>query len=204
MRRCGNRIALIVLAGVALSTACAAWEAAAAGGGGPKACIIDIDGTIADESARRKAAAGEDGVLRGKEYEAYFDPARAMSDRPITTARATLRWLAGRGIAIFYVSSRPSSMLESSKKWLRKSGFPEGRGIFHKKEKYEKSLVYKTRVVEGIISEGYDVLFGVGDRDKDIRSYRAAGIVGIKVAPNDDGDWKRVRKQIEKILAENR
>lgn len=167
----------------------------------PLACIIDLDGTIADETERRKAAAGEDGKLSGKEYDAYFDPSGVPGDKPLPTALETLRWLDGRGIIIFYVSSRPAAMLDASRKWIRDNGFPAGKDVLHKEQRYEKSLKYKTRVIEEIKADGYDVLFGVGDREKDIKSYEAAGITAIKVEPNVDGDWKRVRREIEEIIS---
>jgi len=166
----------------------------------PLACIIDLDGTIADESARREAAAGEDGKLQGKEWDAYFDTSKVPGDKPLPTGRETLHWLDGQGITIFYVSSRPATMLEASKTWLKVNGFPPGEDVLHKEDKYEKSLKYKTRVIEDIKAGGYNVLFGVGDRDKDIQSYEAAGIIGIKLEPNKDEEWKRARREIEEIL----
>ena len=187
-----------ILASGALSQSEKRQEPAAAAK--PLACIIDLDGTIADESERREAAAGEDGKLSGKEYEAYFDPSKVPGDKPLPTGLETLKWLDGRGVTIFYVSSRPETMLEASRKWLEENGFPAGKDVLHKKEQYEKSLKYKTRVIEEIKSKGYDVLFGVGDRDKDIMSYEEAGILGIKVEPNTDEDWKRVKKEIAEIL----
>lgn len=169
-----------------------------------KACIIDLDGTIADETVRRKEAAGEDGKLSGKEYDAYFDESKVPGDKPLPTGRETVKWLDAQGITIFYVSSRPDNLLEASKTWIKKNGFPAGRDVIHKKERFEKSVNYKTRVIEEIKAKGYDVLFGVGDRDKDIISYDAAGIVAIKIEPNTDSDWARVRGEIEKILREKK
>ncbi len=150
----------------------------------PLACIIDLDGTVADESERREAAAGEDGKLGGKEWEAYFDPSKVPGDRPLPTGLETLKWLDGRGIIIFYVSSRPATMLEASRKWIGDNGFPAGKDVHHKKEKYEKSLKYKTRVIEEIKGDGYDVIFGVGDRDKDIQSYKTfnSSLLGAPVS----------------------
>lgn len=193
-----KRLVRIAAVGCAVLITVPAW-------GAQKACIIDIDGTIADESVRREAAAGEDGKLKGSgEWEAYFDNEKAKGDKVIPTARETVKWLDGEGITIFYVSSRPGSMLETSRAWIAENGFPKGKDVIHKKEKYEKSLIYKKRAVNEIKAKGYDVLFGVGDRDKDIQSYEAAEIVGIKVNANDDDDWNRVRKEIKKILAEKK
>ena len=166
----------------------------------PLACVIDLDGTVADESARREAAAGEDGKLQGKEWDAYFDTSKVPGDKPLPTGRETLHWLDGQGVTIFYVSSRPATMLEASKAWLKENGFPPGKDVLHKENKYEKSLKYKTRVIEDIKAQGYNIIFGVGDRDKDIQSYEAAAIIGIKVEPNKDEEWKRVRREIEELL----
>jgi predicted secreted acid phosphatase len=164
----------------------------------PRACVIDLDGTVADETTRREAAAGEDGKLQGAEYNDYFLPERVSWDKPIHGSREVLERIREKGVQIVYVSSRPASLLAASREWLGKHGFPEAP-VHHKEEKYERSVKYKTRTIRGL-QEKYDVLFGVGDRDSDMEAYGNCGIVAIRVDPEKAGEWKRVEEEVGRIL----
>lgn len=170
----------------------------------PKACVIDLDGTIADETARRAKAEAECPKEKDKKgyYKIYFDPALIAGDKPIEKAREVLKWVDDQDIDIYYVSSRNRSCLAASEKWIEDNGFPEGKGVIHQ-ERPEKSVPYKTRAIKGI-QEKADVLFGVGDQGTDIEAYENCGIKAIKVEANSSKDWERVKGEIKKVLAEKK
>ena len=50
------------------------------------------------------------------------------------------------------------------------------------------------------IQKSYDVIFGVGDRDRDITAYQTCGIAAIKVKESSDEDWVRVKNEIAKLI----
>jgi predicted secreted acid phosphatase len=170
----------------------------------PKACVIDLDGTIADESARRAKAEAEHPKEQNKNayYKAYFSPKLIALDKPIEKSREVLDWVSAQGIDIYYVSSRSQGCLKASIKWIEDNKFPKGKWVYHRKG-FKRTLPYKTETVKEIQGKA-DVLFGVGDRDSDIEAYKNCGVKAIKVNANSNKDWERVKKEIEKILAEKK
>jgi predicted secreted acid phosphatase len=170
----------------------------------PKACVIDLDGTIANETARREKAEKECPREKDKNgfYAIYFDPALIAMDAPIVKSREVLSWVDAQGVRIYYVSSRNQGCLDASRKWIEQNGFPKGARIVLQKRP-QKSVPFKTEAIKEIQGEA-DVLFGVGDRDSDIEAYGNCGIKAIKVEVNSDKDWERVRTEIEKVLAEKK
>jgi predicted secreted acid phosphatase len=168
----------------------------------PKACVIDIDGTIADETARRAKAEAEaprETNAKGF-YKIYFDSDLMLQDKPVEKAREVLKWVSDQGIDIYYVSSRSQKNIQASLKWLEQNGFPKAKWVYHRKG-FKKSADYKTDAIKEIQGKE-DVLFGVGDRDTDIEAYHNCGIKAIKVEASSNKDWERVKKEIEKILSE--
>jgi predicted secreted acid phosphatase len=166
----------------------------------PRACIIDIDGTIANEEARRKYA--EDKSRRGRDkadfYAIYFEADRILQDKPIEKARELLRWLEKQKIRIFYVSSRNQSCYEATRRWLENNGFPPGERLCLMK-RVQSSVLYKTDTIKDI-QRSENVLFGIGDRDSDITAYRNCSVKAIKVKANSETVWERVAKEVKKIV----
>ena len=160
----------------------------------PRACIIDIDGTIANERERRAIATNPDGSTN---WRKYFNPELVKQDKPILKSREVLRWVEQQGIRIFYVSSRETTILEATKWWLKTHNFPEGK-VYHRKP-FGRSLEYKIGTVR-TIQKRYDVIFGVGDRDRDITAYQTCGITAIKVKESSEEDWDRVKNEIAKLI----
>ncbi|MBU4561362.1 hypothetical protein L6386_06390 [bacterium] len=160
----------------------------------PKACIIDIDGTIADERERRTIATNPDGSTN---WRKYFDPELVKKDKPILKSREVLKWVEQQGIRIFYVSSRETTVLEASKWWLKQHNFPQGE-VYHRKP-FGQTLEYKIGTIR-TIQKNYQVVFGVGDRDRDITAYQTCGIAAIKVKESSETDWDRVKSEIAKLL----
>jgi predicted secreted acid phosphatase len=160
----------------------------------PLACVIDIDGTIANEQERRALATNPDGSTN---WRRYFDSELVRKDRPILKARKVLKWVEKKGIKIFYVSSRETTVLEATKWWLKKYDYPEGK-IYHRKP-FTNTLKFKIRSVRDV-QKDYHVLFGVGDRERDITAYETCGIRAIKVQESSETDWMRIKKEIAKLL----
>jgi len=169
-----------------------------------KACVIDLDGTVANETARREKAEKECPKEKDKKryYTIYFSPELIAKDTPIKKSREVLKWVTDRGVDIYYVSSRNQNCLKASMKWLEDNGFPPGKRVYHQKSP-EKSVPYKTGVIKKI-QRTADVLFGVGDSDTDVEAYENCGIKAIKVEVNSEEDWERVKTEIEKVLAEKK
>ena len=168
----------------------------------PRACVIDMDGTIADESARRAKAEAEHPKEKDEKgyYKSYFSPELIALDKPIEKSREVLNWVSAQGVDIYYVSSRSQNCLKASIKWIEDNKFPKGKWVYHRKG-FKKTLDFKTETIKEIQQKA-DVLFGVGDRGSDTEAYNNCGIKAITVEANSDKDWERVKTEIEKILAE--
>jgi len=173
-------------------------------GAKPRACVIDMDGTIADESARRAKAEAEYPKEKDKKnyYKAYFSPELIAQDKPIEKAREVLAWASAQGVDIYYVSSRSQNCLKASMKWIEDNRFPKGKWVYHRKG-FTKTLDFKTETIKEIQQKA-DVIFGVGDRGSDTEAYNNCGIKAITVEANSNKDWERVKTEIEKILAEKK
>ena len=159
------------------------------------AVIMDIDGTIADESARRAKATHEGKI----DWDEYFDPKNIPMDKPVKEARKTLNQLSKMGVKIIYVSSRPQSLRKATAEWLKKNGFPEGK--IYLRKKYEKTLTFKKRVCR-YLARKYRVIAAVGDREKDIIAYEYARIKAFRVKPASDKDWKKISPELIKLAEE--
>lgn len=159
-----------------------------------KACIIDIDGTIANDQERRAISTNPDGSTN---WRKYFDPELVKKDKPIYKAREVLRWIKKKGIKIFYVSSRETTVLEATRWWLKEHDFPQGE-VYHRRP-FARSGEYKINTIRAI-QKDYDVIFGVGDRDRDIIAYQTCGITAIKVRESSEEDWVRVKSGIAKLI----
>jgi len=159
-----------------------------------KACIIDIDGTVANEKERRAMATNPDGSTN---WRKYFNPELVKKDKPILKSREVLRWVEQKGIKIFYVSSRETTVLNATSWWLKEHRFPEGK-VYHR-EPFARSMQYKVDTIR-TIQKNYDVILGVGDRDRDITAYQTCGIAAIKVKESSETDWVRVKSEIAKLI----
>jgi predicted secreted acid phosphatase len=200
------RCLLAVLLVLALGLQARAQEAKPSqqAGAKPKACVIDMDGTIADETARRAKAEAECPKEKDSKgyYNIYFSPDLIAQDKPIEKSREVLNWVSAQGVDIYYVSSRSQKCLKASMKWLEDNKFPKGKWVYHRKG-FKKSLDYKTDTIKEIQQKS-DVLFGVGDRGTDTEAYTNCGVKAITVEANSNKDWERVKTEIEKILAEKK
>lgn len=158
------------------------------------ACIIDIDGTIADESLRRRRATDRDGDMN---WRKYFRADLVSEDIPIKKAREVLRWIKEQGCHIIYLSSREDKLINATKDWLLKHSFPGG-DLRHRK-KFQKTDRFKVETIQAL-QRKYEIIFGIGDRDGDIEAYRACGIIALRVDTNQEKDWDRIRQEIQKLV----
>lgn len=163
------------------------------------AVIMDIDGTIADESVRRAAAAGEDGELQDNEYDAYFEPSEVAKDKPLVAAREILTRLAEEGVTIYYVTGRPEETERATERWIRDNGFPDGP--LRCRPRRARTTEFKIDAIEEA-KQQFDVFAGVGQEDRDGPPYRGADIEGIFVEENDEEGWRNhVGPELDRLRA---
>ncbi|MBI2566346.1 MAG: hypothetical protein HYV63_04860, partial [Candidatus Schekmanbacteria bacterium] len=157
--------------------------------------VIDIDGTVADETARRLAATDEQGKM---DWDAYFRAADVDRDPPIPDAATVLSSVHAAGVAIAYVSSRPESLRETTAAWLDRYQFPTGDLIL--RGKYQRTHEFKSAALQRLAQSG-TIAFAAGDREQDLEVYRAAGVPAVHVTGVEAGVWRALAPQIGGALA---
>lgn len=158
-------------------TACTASDNIAVGPSGkPLACVVDIDRTINDPNTSHHR--------------------KIRNQDPMANAQPVLQKLASRGIAIFYVSHRRISYLAETKKWMARYEFPPGAGLYLC-DRDESKFQFKTRIIQ-MLQKDYDILFGLGDRGSDMKSYSACGIIALRVA--SPSAWLVADQRIQEIV----
>ncbi|MBN2054130.1 hypothetical protein JW905_04370 [bacterium] len=158
------------------------------------ACIIDIDGTVADETRRRETATDAKGSL---DWQQYFLPDRIAWDQPIPGAKQVLDEFVHRGISIIYLSSREDTLQQATENWLKEHGFPSGQVLL--RPRYGKTLEFKVERVSALRSR-FDILFGIGDRESDKSAYEMAGVRALLLdSPTREG-WERVLAALAGVL----
>jgi 5'-nucleotidase (lipoprotein e(P4) family) len=87
----------------------------------PPAVIVDIDETILDNSGYQAWMALKDTTFDPKTWNAYVNTVTSLA---IGGAVEFVRYAAGRGVKVFYVSNRTAEEEPATRKNLEKLGFP--------------------------------------------------------------------------------
>lgn len=154
----------------------------------PRCLSLDIDGTLADISAR--LAFGE--PKTGPDYwDTVLDGDLYTMDVPIPQARyAVWAWLqegdanaceSRPSRCVVYVSGRRAGTEEQTCAWLRKHGFPDG--TIHHRTKGWSSMLWKRDVLRKL-KRSYYVVAHVGDSKDDFKAAKAAGLRCVHVQEN--------------------
>lgn len=132
--------------------------------------IVDIDGTLADTEIESLLLDGED-----------------SESEPLKHARAAMRDLAEHS-DLLYLTARPRSLLEKTRKWLDHHQFPRAP-LFVAPD--WRSAVYrpsdfKRDILAEICRRWPNALIGIGDRLSDADAYRANGMLPVMILDESD------------------
>jgi len=86
--------------------------------------LVDIDGTIADNSHRSHILEGHEGEIPDSTWQEFFKPELVAQDEPIQIAKATLWLFDTLGIEAMYVTGRDENIRSVTWGWLKKNDFP--------------------------------------------------------------------------------
>ena len=98
---------------------------------------------------------------------------------------------------IIYLSSREDKLVNTTKDWLTKHGFPGG-DLRHR-QKHQRTYEFKVEAI-GAMQRKYEIVLGIGDREGDIEAYRACGVIPLRVITNHEKDWDRIKREIKKLI----
>lgn len=151
------------------------------------AVCIDIDDTISRTDL--------DDVLLDEEDD---------DSKPLRHSRETLQYLS-EDYHIFYLTARPSFLLEKTRNWLSSRGFPAAPVIVsHRKRDLLQQAEYKERMLRTLQKDWPNILIGIGDKATDAQAYGERDMLAIIVRgkkPEEIGrhalimpDWKTIHR----------
>ena len=118
--------------------------------------IVDIDGTLADISARLSSAGDE--PLRGnkKDFQNWLDKlqnAKILSeDSPIKGMQQLLHAIEG-AMRLVYLTGRSEQWRAVTEEWLDKHGFPAGALIMRHNNDWRPAVDYKEEMLVKLLNE---------------------------------------------------
>lgn len=149
---------------------------------------VDIDGTIANISARMALA----GSTHKEGSTKYWDMALCGSlyhlDEPLLAARdALLDYVSSADVGIAYLSGRRSGTEHQTRAWLLEHGFPSGNVVHRRKG--VRSKLFKCESLRAMRKKVW-VECHVGDRLEDDGGAAAqAGVKFFHIKENDQSSW---------------
>lgn len=138
--------------------------------------IVDIDGTLADISTRRRHLEGPkknwpaflEGMEKDKPNTWCFDLCEGMSKYCIDR--------------VLFVTGRKEKYNEITTKWIKKHlTYTFCFSLFMRQDgDYRKDAIIKQEIYEQFIKPYYDVLFCVDDRQQVVDMWRSLGLVCLQ------------------------
>ncbi len=150
------------------------------------AVVVDVDQTISDTDYRALVwGVGQD-----------------SSSRPLPDSAETLNQIA-RHFNIFYLTARPREMLEKTRQWIKRNGFPAAPIVTSDSLSQLADLrKYKLDAVKHIQAIVPHLLIGIGDQVTDSDAYGQAGLLTLALTEGEQHgfcghpillpDWKAV------------
>lgn len=134
-----------------------------------KAIIVDLDGTLADITHRRKFVEG-----KKKDWK-NFNKNIINDDLNGWCAEIIRRMMPDHHVLL--VSGRTDELQEETEQWLKKHDVPYTDLMMRKDKDYRDDTVVKREIYEKNIKPHYDVLFVIDDRAKVVKMWRDEGLV---------------------------
>jgi phosphoglycolate phosphatase-like HAD superfamily hydrolase len=151
-----------------------------------KIAVFDIDGVLADVAHRRHHISGG-----RRNWPAFF--AAAGDDPPLATGLARVHQAQRDGLLVMYLSGRPEHLRETTLRWLREHGLPEGELVLRADGDRSPAVRLKVARLREIASA-----FSIGllvDDDEQVtsavRDHRPPLVEQIVVADWQDGGSRR-------------
>lgn len=157
----------------------------------PKAIIVDIDGTVADCSARLHHIKPPNrdwgkfwiGMENDKPLQHIIQMVRA-----IYFARGTKQV---DDIRVIVVTARDKGVERQTVAWLQAHGVPYDKLFMREANDFRKDAIVKKELLDQIRAEGYEVLFALEDRTHNVEMFRANGVPCLQVADDEDKPQER-------------
>lgn len=142
-----------------------------------RAVIVDLDGTLCNDSSRKHLVEG-----KHRDYDAYH--AALMSDEPNPKLLSKLDAFTDEGVLIFYITGRPEKYRSLTLDWFMLHDVPPGM-LFMKPDNnvMQKAADFKREVIEREL-KSLDIGFAFDDNDRVLEMLKGLGIETVKVDAN--------------------
>ncbi len=136
------------------------------------AIIVDLDGTLADITHRRKFVEGIN-----KDWK-NFNRNIIKDDINIWCREIIKRMISDHQVLL--VSGRTDELQEETEEWLKLHDVPYTELLMRKAKDHRDDTIVKKEIYEKNIKPIYDVLFVIDDRAKVVRMWREVGLVCLQ------------------------
>ncbi|MCL4297036.1 MAG: polynucleotide kinase [Anaerolineae bacterium] len=138
--------------------------------------IFDIDGTLADISARQHHL-----LKKPKDWEAFFQG--MARDKPIAPMLRLCNTLYEAGFQIILCSGRPEKYREETETWLSRYGVKCHALLLRPSNDRRSDVVIKREMLHTI--ERSRIAFIVEDRSRVVNMWREEGFICLQCAPGE-------------------
>ena len=144
--------------------------------------IFDLDGTLADITARKELATKSNGKL---DWDVFFDPSNIKLDVPNPPVVKLAQMLAEDGFTIIIFSGRTDKTKFTTRSWLSNNRIP-----FHKlvmrdaKRHFMPDNQLKKQLLDDHVNID-DIFLVVDDRQQVVDMWRSLGLNVFQVAPGN-------------------
>lgn len=143
-----------------------------------KGIIVDLDGTLADITHRRKYVDGNK-----KDWKNFNK--NIIQDEINSWCREIIRRMI-HDHHVLLVSGRTDLLKAETIEWLKKHEVPFTDLMMRRDKDNRDDTIVKREILEGNIKPYYDILFVIDDRAKVVKMWREAGLVCLQC---DWGDF---------------
>ena len=146
--------------------------------------IFDLDGTLADITARKELATKPNGKL---DWDKFFDPSNIKLDVPNKPVVKLAQMLAEDGFTINIFSGRTDKTMHTTRSWLSQHRIPFQKLIMRdsKINHFTPDDILKKDMLDKYVDIN-DVFLVVDDRNKVVDMWRSLGLTVFQVA---DGNF---------------
>lgn len=139
--------------------------------------IVDIDGTIADNSHRLHHI-----QKCPKNWDAFF--AEVGGDKPIPHMVRLLDDLQQYWVRFVYVTGRPERCRRDTERWLDRNDLPIGEEMYMRADGDRRpDYIVKKEMLDRLLAEGWTPIMAFVDRDSVVAMWRENGVPCAQVAP---------------------
>ena len=145
--------------------------------------IFDLDGTLADITARKELATKPNGKL---DWDVFFDPENIKLDVPNSPVVKLAQMLAEDGFTIIIFSGRSDKTKFTTRSWLSNNRIPFHKLVMRdsKNKHYTPDDILKKDMLDKY-ADIDDVFLVVDDRQKVVDMWRSLGLTVFQVAEGD-------------------